>query len=89
VKAAMTQKNGHAEIGPHDRREHLGLVGSLNRNGHGLEKDGGRVDAVAQRRRHEDRRDEQEKEPLKPCFPPECRPSRTCDQPLWAIGVCR
>jgi hypothetical protein len=85
----MTQKNGHAEIGPHDRREHLGLVGSLNRNGHGLEKDGGRVDAVAQRRRHEDRRDEQQKEPHHGVSRPESRPLRTFDQPLWAICVCR
>ena len=63
-------ENGHAEIEAHDRPEHLGLVGALNRDGHGLGEDGSGIDAVAQRRRHEDRRNEQEKEPHHAAFPP-------------------
>jgi hypothetical protein len=74
-------ENGHAEIESHDRPEHLGLVGSLDYNMHGLGEDRGRVDAVAQRRLHEDRRHKQEKELHHAVFPLGKRLTLTYDQP--------
>ena len=66
-------EGGHAEIEAHDRPEHLGLVSPLDGDGHGLGEDGGWIDSVTKRDRHEDRRDDQKKELHHAAFPPECR----------------